>query len=324
MSKLLEVNNLQVSFDTYQGKVRAVREASFYVNRGETVAVVGESGCGKSVSALAIMGLIPSASGRVEGGSILFEGEDLLKKSRREMCRIRGKEMGMIFQDPMTSLNPQMRIGKQIMEVLLRHVSISRHEAKKRVIEMLHWVGMSEPERRFEQYPHQLSGGMRQRVMIAIALIADPKLLIADEPTTALDVTIQAQIIELMKTIQTKKQTSIILITHDLGIVAGMCDRVIVMYCGKIVEMGSVDEIYKRPFHPYTHGLLRSVPRLDMDRSKELVPIYGSPPSLLNPPLGCPFTARCGSAMRICQTKAPPIFPIDGEHVASCWLRAKE
>ena len=329
MTPLLEVNNLEVTFDTYLGKVRAVRDASFCVHRGETVAIVGESGCGKSVTVMAIMGLIQSASGKVDHGSILFEGQDLLKKSRREMSRIQGKEIGMIFQDPMTSLNPQMKIGKQIMEVLLKHTDVRRGDARARVIEMLHWVGISDPEKRFDQYPHQLSGGMRQRVMIAIALIGGPKLLIADEPTTALDVTIQAQILELMKTIQAKKQTSIILITHDLGIVAGMCDRVIVMYSGKIVEMGTVSEIYNRPFHPYTHGLLRSVPRLDMDKNKELVPIYGSPPSLLNPPKGCPFTSRCPSAMRICKEKAPPTFFVDPDptnsgHFASCWLKEKE
>lgn len=322
MSKhpLLEVNNLQVTFETYLGSVKAVRDCSFFVNPGETVALVGESGCGKSVTALALMRLLAKTSSKIEG-EILFEGENLLKKSSSQMCRIRGKDIGIIFQDPMTSLNPQMRVGKQIMEVLLTHTSISREEAKKRVLEMLQWVGISDPEKRFDLYPHQFSGGMRQRVMIAIALISNPKLLIADEPTTALDVTIQAQILELMKSIQNERQTSIILITHDLGIVAGMCDRVIVMYCGKIVEQGSVRDIYKNPTHPYTRGLLRSVPRLDMDKHKELIPILGTPPNLLNPPIGCPFTARCPHAMRICKEKAPAVSTISTGHTVSCWLQ---
>lgn len=320
---LLEVKNLKVSFETYRGKVEAVRDASFSVEKGETVAIVGESGCGKSVTALAIMGLIPTATGKIEGGQILFEGSDLLCKTRREMRALLGLKMGMIFQDPMTSLNPQMRVGKQILEVLVQHHRMSREEAKRRVLEMLRWVGISEPEKRYTQYPHEFSGGMRQRVMIAIALISDPTLLIADEPTTALDVTIQAQILELMKSIQQKKQTSIILITHDLGIVAGMCDRVVVMYGGKIVETGRVEDIYKRPFHPYTCGLLRSVPRLDMDKSKELIPIEGSPPQLLSPPKGCPFFKRCRHAMRICAEKTPPAFTLEGDHIAACWLKSK-
>jgi oligopeptide transport system ATP-binding protein len=318
---LLSVKNLRVTFDTYLGTVKAVRDCSFSVNPGETVAIVGESGCGKSVTALSLMRLLPKLSSRIEG-EIWFEGENLLKKSSRQMSRIRGKEIGMIFQDPMTSLNPQMRIGKQIMEMILSHSSISREVAKQRVLEMLEWVGMADPEKRFELYPHQLSGGMRQRVMIAIALISNPKLVIADEPTTALDVTIQAQILELMKSIQKERQTSIILITHDLGIVAGMCDRVLVMYGGQIVEQGSVRDIYKNPTHPYTQGLLRSVPRLDMDKNKELIPILGTPPNLLNPPVGCPFTARCPQAMRICKEKAPTSTTLDEEHSVRCWLRS--
>lgn len=322
MSPLLEVKNLVVTFHTYLGKVYAVRDSSFSVERGQTIAIVGESGCGKSVTAQAIMGLLNPDTTKMQG-EILFEGQNLLKKSRSEMCRIRGKEIGMIFQDPMTSLNPQMRIGKQIGEVLRRHTSLSKEKCEQKVLEMLQWVGIGEPEKRITLYPHELSGGMRQRVMIAIALISNPKLLIADEPTTALDVTIQAQILELMKSIQSEKQTSIILITHDLGIVAGMCDRVFVMYGGKIVETGSVDQIYKNPFHPYTQGLLRSVPRLDMDKHKELIPIYGTPPNLHNPPQGCPFTARCPHAMRICQEKMPPDFTIETNHNAACWLKEK-
>jgi oligopeptide transport system ATP-binding protein len=317
---LLDVKNLNVSFDTHMGRVQAVRDISFTVKKGQTVAIVGESGSGKSVTASAIMRLLSTETAHVNG-EIIFENRNILKTSRRDMCRIRGREIGMIFQDPMTSLNPQMRIGKQIMEGLLRHYPISVAEAKARVIEMLHWVGISDPEKRIDQYPHQFSGGMRQRVMIAIALIADPKLLIADEPTTALDVTIQAQILELMKTIQTKKQTSIILITHDLGIVAGMCDSVMVMYGGKIVETGSVEQIYHKPFHPYTHGLLRSVPRLDMDKSKKLFPIIGTPPHSLNPPPGCPFAPRCQHAMRICKEQTPTSELIGDNHRAACWLK---
>lgn len=317
---MLCVKNLKVSFQTYLGQVKAVRDISFDVYPGETVAIVGESGCGKSVTAQAIMGLISSPPGHISGGEILFGGEDLLKKTRKEMRHIRGKEMGMIFQDPMTSLNPTMRIGKQIMEGLRKHHSLSRQEAYVRAIEMLYLVGISNPEKRIEQYPHEFSGGMRQRAMIAIALACGPKLLFADEPTTALDVTIQAQILELMKSIQEKTRTSIVLITHDLGIVAGMCDRVIVMYGGQIVETGTVEHIYSRPFHPYTQGLLRSIPRLDMDKNKDLVPIYGTPPNLLTPPEGCPFCARCDRAMRICKIEAPQLTSITEKSSAACWL----
>ncbi|MCH9626478.1 MAG: Oligopeptide transport ATP-binding protein OppD [Chlamydiales bacterium] len=321
MKELLSVQNLSVSFHTYLGQVQAVRDLSFSIGYGETVAIVGESGCGKSVTAQAIMGLIPSPPGKIEEGSIQFEGAELLTKTRREMERIRGKEMGMIFQDPMTSLNPTMRIGKQITEGMVKHKGLSKVEARHEAIELLKLVGISDPEKRVDQYPHQFSGGMRQRAIIAIALACGPKLLIADEPTTALDVTIQAQIIELMKEIQQKTGTSIILITHDLGIVAGMCDRVLVMYGGEIMERGSVSEIYKKPCHPYTQGLLRSVPRLDMDKEKELIPIYGTPPNLLNPPKGCPFCARCDQAMRICQRSKPPREQVKEKHEVACWLR---
>lgn len=322
MSPLLEVKNLVVTFHTYLGKVFAVRDSSFSIERGQIIAIVGESGCGKSVTAQAIMGLLNPDTTQLEG-QILFEGENLLKKSQSDLWQIRGKEIGMIFQDPMTSLNPQMKIGKQIMEVLRQHTSFSREECKQKVLEMLRFVGIGEVEKRFDLYPHQLSGGLRQRVMIAIALISNPKLLIADEPTTALDVTIQAQILELMKSIQSQKQTGIILITHDLGIVAGMCDRVFVMYGGKIIETGMVDQIYKNPFHPYTKGLLRCIPRLDMDKHKELIPIPGTPPNLHNPPPGCPFTARCPYAMKICKGTMPPDFLIESQHLAACWLKEK-
>jgi oligopeptide transport system ATP-binding protein len=317
---LLEVKNLQVAFHTYLGKVSAIRNVSFSVKKGETIALVGESGCGKSVTAQAIMQLIPTPPGKIEGGEIYFEGNDLLKVSKKDMERIRGKEMGMIFQDPMTSLNPTMRIGKQITEGLQKHQGLGRHAALQKAIEILGWVGITDPERRIDQYPHEFSGGMRQRVMIAIALGCDPKLLIADEPTTALDVTIQAQILDLMKSIQSRTQTSIVLITHDLGIVAGMCDRVIVMYAGKIVETGSVEQIFHSPIHPYTQGLLRSIPRLDMDKSKELIPIYGTPPNLLTPPNGCAFASRCAALMKICKLHSPPLEKLPDHREAACWL----
>jgi len=316
---LLEIKNLSVSFNTYLGKVHAVRGISFSIKKGETVAIVGESGCGKSVTAQAIMRLIPSY-GQIDGGEIVFGGVNLRAKRAKEMEKIRGPEIGMIFQDPMTSLNPTMRIGKQIMEGLIKHQKLSQKEAYRQAVEMLSLVGISDPEARMSQYPFAFSGGMRQRAMIAIALACNPKLLIADEPTTALDVTIQAQILELMQTIQTARGTSIIIITHDLGVVAGMCDRVLVMYGGKIVESGSVDDIYSRPSHPYTQGLLRSLPRLDMDTSQELIPIEGTPPSLLNPPAVCSFCPRCPYAMRICQLKPPPLEKVNhSDHHVACW-----
>ena len=304
---MLDIQNLSVTFNTYLGQVQAVRRVSFSVEKGETVAIVGESGCGKSVTAQAIMQLCSTAS--IEG-AIYFENEDLLKKSKKEMRKIRGQRMGMVFQDPMTSLNPTMRIGKQICES-----GISKESA----LQLLELVEISNPEKRLQQYPHQLSGGMRQRVMIAIALACNPQLLIADEPTTALDVTIQAQILGLIKNIQKERGMSIILITHDLGIVAGNCDRVLVMYSGQIVESGSVDQIFASPSHPYTRGLLRSVPRLDMDSSKVLEPIEGTPPSLLRPPQGCPFAPRCQSAMRICQGQQPKLYQVNQGHFSACW-----
>lgn len=321
---LLTVKNLSVSFRTYIGKVHAVRNISFSIKKGETVAIVGESGCGKSVTAQAIMGLIPEPPGLIDTGEIWFAGENLLAKPRKEMERIRGKEIGMIFQDPMTSLNPTMRVGQQIMEGLIKHQGLSEREAEKRGVEMLKWVGISDPDKRMSQYPHTFSGGMRQRVIIAIALACNPKLLIADEPTTALDVTIQAQILELMQRIQTTMGTSIILITHDLGIVAGMCDRVIVMYAGEVIESGTVDQIYSNPRHPYTQGLLRSVPRLDMDATKELIPIYGTPPNLLHPPQACSFCPRCEHAMRICQLRRPILEDVETCHQAACWLHQRD
>jgi len=321
MERILEVNDLHVSFHTYAGEVKAVRGVNFHVNRGEAVAIVGESGCGKSVTAQSLMKLIPMPPGQIKKGQILFNGQDLVKKSNKEMESIRGKEIGMIFQDPMTSLNPTMTIGNQIMEGLIKHQNMSKAAARERAIELLTIVGIPQPERRVNQYPHEFSGGMRQRAMIAISLACSPKLLIADEPTTALDVTIQAQILDLMKDLQKKMGTSIILITHDLGVVAEMCNRVIVMYAGKVIESGTVDDIFYNPQHPYTKGLLRSVPRLDLNRDEPLTPIFGTPPDLLRPPVGCGFTARCESAMRVCQEYDPELKDISGTQRAACWLQ---
>lgn len=323
MSKqpLLEVKDLKVSFETYAGEVQAVRGVSFQLNKGEVMAIVGESGCGKSVTAQTIMRLIPSPPGKIKEGSIIFDGNvDITQLTDKQMEKIRGSEMGMIFQDPMTSLNPTMVVGKQITEGLIKHQGLSREQANKRAIEMLKLVGISNPESRIKQYPHEFSGGMRQRVMIAIALACSPKLLIADEPTTALDVTIQAQIIELMSTLSEKTGASIILITHDLGVVADMAQRVIVMYAGKVVEQGTVDEIFYDPKHPYTWGLLRSVPRLDSDKNESLVPIPGTPPDLFAPPKGCAFAARCPYAMGICVEQDPAHTEITENHSAACWL----
>lgn len=320
MEKVLEVRDLHVSFDTYNGEVKAVRGVSFELKKGETLAIVGESGCGKSVTSQTIMRLIPTPPGRIKQGEILFNGKDITKLSEREMEKIRGAEIAMIFQDPMTSLNPTMTVGRQITEGLMKHQKMSKEEANKKAVEMLRLVGIPSPESRVNQYPHQFSGGMRQRAMIAIALSCAPKILIADEPTTALDVTIQAQIMELMKELQEKLNTSIILITHDLGVVADVADRVVVMYAGKVVETGTVEEIFYRPRHPYTWGLMASMPRLDQKKDQELLPIQGSPPNLIAPPKGCPFAARCKHAMKICQERMPDVTNISSNHQVSCWL----
>ncbi len=314
MKNLLEIDDLHVSFKTHAGTVQAVRGVHLHVEKGETLGIVGESGCGKSVTAQSILQLIPSPPGKIEKGRILLEGEDLSLRSNEEMQSVRGHEIGMIFQDPMTSLNPTMRVGKQIMEGLIKHRGMSKQEAYQEAKELVELVGIPEPARRVDQYPHEFSGGMRQRIVIAIALACQPKLLIADEPTTALDVTIQAQILELMAKLQKKLEMSIILITHDLGVVAGVCDRVVVMYAGKVVEEGSVDKIFKNPRHPYTKALLRAVPRLGIDKSKPLAAIAGRPPDLRSPPRGCAFAARCPSAMEICLQKQPELKP------AACWL----
>ncbi|MFV9511184.1 ABC transporter ATP-binding protein [Tepidibacillus sp. LV47] len=318
--KILQVKDLEVSFLTYAGEVKAVRGLSFDVEKGEAVAIVGESGSGKSVTSQAIMKLIPTPPGVYKNGQILFGGKDLIKLSNKEMESIRGSEIGMIFQDPMTSLNPTMTVGRQIAEGLMKHHGLNKSEAMNRAVEMLKLVGIPNPEVRVKQYPHEFSGGMRQRVMIAIALACSPKLLIADEPTTALDVTIQAQIIDLMKDLQKKMNTSIIIITHDLGVVADIAQKVIVMYAGKVVEQGSVDEIFYNPQHPYTWGLLRSVPRLD-SKGNRLESIEGTPPDLLSPPNGCPFYPRCPYAMEICTAHFPDETEISPTHKTYCWLQ---
>ena len=320
MEKILEVKDLHVSFQTYGGDVQAVRGVNFNLYKGETLAIVGESGSGKSVTAQTLMKLIPMPPGKITGGQILFDGTDIVSKTEKEMEKIRGKEISMIFQDPMTSLNPTMRVGKQIMEVLIKHQNMSKSEAKERAQELLKLVGIPMPEKRVNQYPHEFSGGMRQRVMIAIALAARPKLLIADEPTTALDVTIQAQILELMKELQAKMDTSIIFITHDLGVVANIADRVAVMYAGQIVETGTVDEIFYDPRHPYTWGLLGSMPSLENDEEVELHAIPGTPPDLTNPPKGDAFAPRNQYALAIDFEKAPPMFQISETHFARTWL----
>lgn len=318
---LLDVKDLHVSFDTYAGEVKAVRGVSFHIDKGETLAIVGESGCGKSVTAQSVMQLIPMPPGRIKHGTIMFEDKDLAKFSDRQMQSIRGEEISMIFQDPMTSLNPTMKVGKQIMEGLIKHQKMSKDKAKEKSIEMLKLVGMPNPEKRVNQYAHEFSGGMRQRAMIAIALACNPKLLIADEPTTALDVTIQAQIIELMMELQKKLDTAIIMITHDLGVVAKISDRIAVMYAGIIVESGTSDEIFHNPQHPYTWGLLKSVPRLDTDIKERLIPIDGTPPDLFAPPKGCPFADRCEYAMKVCREKPAERYDLTDTHYTHCWLK---
>ncbi|MFI8705873.1 ABC transporter ATP-binding protein [Bacillus sp. NPDC077411] len=319
MKTLLEVKDLQVSFDTHAGEVQAVRGVTFDLKKGETLAIVGESGSGKSVTSKALMDLIPKPPGRIKNGEIIFDGRDLTKLSEKEMQQIRGKEIAMIFQDPMTSLNPTMTIGNQIMEGLIKHQGMSKADARKVALELIDLVGIPNPEARLKQYPHQFSGGMRQRVVIAMALACNPKLLIADEPTTALDVTIQAQILELMKDIQQKTEAAIIFITHDLGVVANVADRVAVMYAGKVVEIGTVDEIFYNPKHPYTWGLLASMPSLE-GGEEELYAIPGTPPDLLKPPKGDAFAARNPQALKIDFEMEPPFFKVSDTHYAATWL----
>jgi dipeptide transport system ATP-binding protein len=317
---VLHVEDLQVVFKTYGGTVQAVRGASFDLYKGETLAIVGESGCGKSVTSNAIMGLIPTPPGTVSAKNIKFKNKDLARMSKREYRSIQGKDISMIFQDPMTALNPTLTIGEQLTEGLKTHKKLSSTEAKKKAIEMLSLVGLSNPEERLKQYPHQFSGGMRQRIVIAIALICEPELLIADEPTTALDVTIQAQILELFAEIQQRTGVSIILITHDLGVVAKIADRIAVMYAGKVIEIGTKRDIFYNPQHPYTKGLLNSVPRLDL-KEEELQPIEGTPPDLFAPPPGCAFAARCPNAMVVCNNVQPEVTSLSDVHQVSCWLQ---
>ena len=319
MKKLLEVNNLSISFHTYGGEVQAVRDVNFDLHEGETLAIVGESGSGKSVTVQSVMRLISMPPGEFKSGSIIMKGEDIVKKTEKEMESIRGQDIGMIFQDPMTSLNPTMKIGRQITEGLIKHQGMSKKEANERGLELLKLVGIPNPERRINQYPHEYSGGMRQRAIIAIALSCQPKILIADEPTTALDVTIQAQILELLREIQEETKTGIVLITHDLGVVANSADRVAVMYGGKIVETGTVDEIFYEAKHPYTWGLLGSMPKVD-DAKGVLNSIPGSPPDLKDPPKGCPFAARCPHAMKVCDEHMPDYTELTPTQKTACWL----
>ncbi len=318
---LLEVKDLYVSFDTPAGEVKAVSGVSFQLERGKVLGIVGESGSGKSVTAYSIMQILEK-NGKIVSGSIRFDGQELVGASEKTLKEIRGNRISIIFQDPMTSLNPTYTVGHQLTEGIRLHTSRDAKQARARAVEMLTLVGVNEPEKRMNQYPHQLSGGMRQRVMIAMALACEPDILIADEPTTALDVTIQAQILELMQKLQKEMGMAILMITHDLGVVAQMCDEVIVMYAGSICEQGTVDEIFYNPRHAYTRGLLRSVPTLKSDDM--LHPIAGTPIDLLNLPKGCPFSPRCEDAMKICLRQRCERMQINGEHYAACWLNAKE
>jgi len=322
MSKLLEVKNLRVSYHTYAGEVQSVRGIDFEVNEGETLAIVGESGCGKTVTAKSLMRLIQIPPGEIkEGSEILYKGKDILKMNQEQLRHFRGAEISMIFQDPMTSLNPTMTIGKQIAESLIIHRNMKKKEAMNEAIKMLKLVNIPNAERRVKQYPHEFSGGMRQRAMIAIALACIPKILVADEPTTALDVTIQAQIMDLIKDLQDKLGTAVVLITHDLGVVADVADRIQVMYAGKIIERGNTDEMFYNPKHPYTWALLQSVPRLETGHKDSLYSIKGTPPDLVKPPIGCPFAPRCDYAMEICKQEMPEATIITESHQALCWLQ---
>ncbi|MCI0857558.1 MAG: ABC transporter ATP-binding protein [Chloroflexi bacterium] len=319
MPALLEVKDLRTHFFTFEGVVKAVDGVSYDLEEGETLGLVGESGCGKSVSALSVMRLIPDPPGKIINGEILFEDEDILKIDMDDMRKIRGGKIAMVFQEPMTSLNPVLTVEKQLTETLELHKGMGRQEAKREAVNLLFRVGIPDPESRIKQYPHQFSGGMRQRVMIAMALSCDPRLIIADEPTTALDVTIQAQILDLMKALTTEFGVALIVITHNLGVVARYADRVNIMYAGKIIERGTAKEIYANPRHPYTIGLLHSVPRLDQPRRAKLDPIEGQPPDLVNLPPGCSFRERCRFAVDKCATDTPPLMPTGDGHLAACW-----
>ncbi len=319
---LVDIQNLHLSFFTPAGEVKALNDVTIFLDEGEVLGIVGESGSGKSVTASAIMG-ITADPGRIVSGTVLFNGHNIGELSEKELRSIRGKEVSMIFQDPMTSLNPVYTIGNQIEESILLHTEKTKAEAKERAIELLRLVGINEPEKRIKQYPHELSGGMRQRVMIAIALACEPKLLIADEPTTALDVTIQAQILELIMELKEKLGMAVILITHDLGIVSSMCDRIAVMYAGKVIECGTTDDIFYDPQHEYTKGLLRSVPNLFEEEATRLIAIEGTPVDMLNPPAGCPFAPRCPKCMKICLREMPPYHEFTDIHYSACWLTQK-
>ena len=321
--KLLEIKDERLSFFTPAGEVKALNGVSFSMEEGEVLGIVGESGSGKSVTAYSIMGLT-AYPGKLVGGTVHFNGHEIEKRTAKEFRKIRGNEVSIIFQDPMTSLNPVYTIGNQIVEVILLHTNKTKKEAYERAKELLELVGINEPSKRLKQYPHELSGGMRQRVMIAIALACEPKLLIADEPTTALDVTIQAQILELMQELRKKLGMSIIMITHDLGVVASMCEKIAVMYAGHIVEYGTADEIFYNPSHEYTKGLIKSIPKLNAEKIERLVPIEGQPVDLLNPPAGCPFAPRCSECMKICLNKMPPKTELSDTHYSYCWLLQKE
>ena len=321
--KILDIKEERLSFFTPAGEVKALNGVSFTMNQGDVLGVVGESGSGKSVTAYSIMGLT-AYPGKLVGGKVWFNGHEIENMKEKDFRKIRGNEVSIIFQDPMTSLNPVYTIGNQIVEVILLHTKKTKQEAWARARELLELVGINEPDRRLKQYPHELSGGMRQRVMIAIALACEPKLLIADEPTTALDVTIQAQILELMNDLRHKLGMSIIMITHDLGVVAQMCEKIAVMYAGHIVEYGTTDEIFYNPQHEYTKGLINSIPKLNAEEKERLVPIEGQPVDLLNPPAGCPFAPRCKSCMKVCLNKMPPRTELSDTHYTYCWLRQKE
>jgi len=320
---LLEVEDLRTYFYTPDGVVKAVDGVSLYLNEGETLGIVGESGSGKSVMALTIMGLIPQPPGKIVSGKVIFDGRDLTKLDESELRKIRGKEIGMIFQDPMTSLNPVLTIGKQLTETLEEHLNMPTGKARERAVELLRLVGIPNPKERLGQYPHQFSGGQRQRIMIAMALACNPKLLIADEPTTALDVTIQAQILELIKNLQQEFGMAVMIITHAMGVVAGMADRVNVMYAGHVYESAYTDDLFENPRNPYTLGLLRSIPRLDEERKTRLDPIRGTPPDLINLGPGCPFQPRCDFAIDICSQKFPPYREVGSDHYTLCWVDVK-
>jgi oligopeptide transport system ATP-binding protein len=324
IESLIEIYDLKTRFHTPEGTVYAVNGISYQLNKAETLAVVGESGCGKSVSMLSLLGLIPIPPGEIVSGTAIFRGNDLLKMEETGLEKIRGKEIAMIFQDPMTSLNPVLTIGKQITEAIRCHYNLDQEHANQRALELLEWVGIPDAANRLGDYPHQFSGGMRQRVMIAIALSCEPSLLIADEPTTALDVTIQAQIVELVKRLREQLGMAIIWITHDLGVVAGLADRVIVMYAGFIVEEAKVDDIYENPLHPYTNALLAALPRVDRRRDKRLKSIPGAPPNLLIAPHGCPFAPRCEYVIEKCSMENPPLVSINDHHRLACWVNILE